>query len=702
MTMLRFPSLARRVLLIGMLAAGPGGWSPASAQDHQHSHDQMTAEQFAELREKVPLYREFTDEQIMENMGRMGPGIHAYLSAAGTADKVGVLALGHGYGTSGNEAFKTAYLPTAGKYPTAVAFGMAMMSSDHIQAAVDELTNAGADTVLVMPVTTLKSGGLIGQWRYIFGERDDAPWMSVARVESDARIVFGPTPTTDPLISAILLDNATQLSRDPASEVVALIAHGPDNAEANAQELAILEQHAAVIRAGRDFADVQGFTLQDDAPTAVREANVEHVRSWVQSATDQDRRVIVLTTLPVKGSVHKKIRRDLEGLDYELSERGVVESALFSEWVDGVIATATAASIAPVSSANAAATGREVVVTEITEHDLYAAGREVEIQAQVVGDVVAAGRDVTVSGNVSEDVMAAGREVLVSGDVGDDARLAGREVTVEGSVAGHIVAAGGEVEIEEEAHIGEWAWLAGGEVEIGGTVGGDVRAAGGEIEISGTIDGDVELVGGQIRIEDGAVINGDLTWRSETEPEISDGAVITGQVSQGPPLGDHPEREGGLAYRLFVVLSVIIATGVLYTLFWPRCDACAAVLRDRPWVALATGVAVFVGTPLVVVLLFVTGVGALLGFVLLTAYFLALLLGSLSGIAMVARLGLDRFAGGKAFSIWLAWSAIAIVAIVIGALYVIQPVGMLVATVVMLVGLGAISLEAYRGLRPSS
>ncbi len=321
------------------------GWSLGIAGQHHehqgHAHHNMTEEQFTELRAKVPLYQELTDEQIVQNMGRMGPNFEVYLSDSALVGSVGVLALGHGYEPSGNEAFKKAYVPTAGQHPTAVAFGMAMMTSDHIQAAVDELTDAGADTLLIMPITTLKSGGLIGQWRYIFGLRDDAPWMSVPRVQTDARVVFGPTPTTDPIISAILLDYAIQLSRDPAKEVVALVAHGPDNAERNAEELAILKQHAAVIREGRPFAKVRGFTLQDDAPTAVRKANIRRIREWVVVATETGHRVIVLTTLPVKGSVHKKIRRDLDGLDYKLGDKGIVEHPMFSVWIDSVVASAT-------------------------------------------------------------------------------------------------------------------------------------------------------------------------------------------------------------------------------------------------------------------------------------------------------------------------------------------------------------------------
>ena len=76
------------------------------------------------------------------------------------------------------------------------------------------------------------------------------------------------------------------------------------------------------------------------APTAVRAANVRRLREWVEVAMETDRRVIVLTTLPVKGGVHRKIRRDLDGLDYTLNEQGIMEHPMFGDWVDSVIASA--------------------------------------------------------------------------------------------------------------------------------------------------------------------------------------------------------------------------------------------------------------------------------------------------------------------------------------------------------------------------
>ena len=308
---------------------------------HQHSDHVMTPEVFAELREKIPLYREFTDAQIMESMERMGPNFRVYLSDADVVGDVGVLALGHGFEPTGNQEFQDAFAPVAAKQPTAVGLGMAMMTSAHIQTAVDELTAAGAKTIVVVPATTVETGGLQRQWGYIFDMQDEAPWMSVPRVQTEATVIMAPTPTTHPILSSILLDYANAYSSDPESEVVAIVSHGPVEEENNRIELEILEEHASRIRANSDFADVRGFTLQDDAPSAVRLSNVGSLRQWVENATNNGQRVIVLTTLLVEGSVHPKIIRDLDGLDYAFNQDGLMLHPDFSDWVLEVIAIPT-------------------------------------------------------------------------------------------------------------------------------------------------------------------------------------------------------------------------------------------------------------------------------------------------------------------------------------------------------------------------
>ena len=150
----------------------------------------------------------------MANMARMGPNFQVYLSAAEVIGEVGVLALGHGFGENGNQQFQDAFAPVADSHPTAVGLGMAMMTSEHIQTAVDGLTGAGARTlVVILPRRPSIMAGSCCSGGIFSGQRENAPWMSVPRVKTDAQVILAPTPTTDPLMSVILLDLCTGIQR---------------------------------------------------------------------------------------------------------------------------------------------------------------------------------------------------------------------------------------------------------------------------------------------------------------------------------------------------------------------------------------------------------------------------------------------------------------------------------------------------------
>jgi len=341
--------------------------------------------------------------------------------------------------------------------------------------------------------------------------------------------------------------------------------------------------------------------------------------------------------------------------------------------------------------------GERVVINETVTSDLYVAGQEVEIRADVRGDAVVGGRDILIAATVAEDVLAAGSDITLEASVGDDARLAGRTIVISNVVKGHVVAAGAEIRLDSNSNIADWAWLAGAEVRIDGDVGGGVKIAARDIKISGRINGNAELAGDTVRIADGAIINGDLICRCERDPDIADGAVVAGNVVMKAPVeGDEP---GGWPQTLFILLALIFAAGVLYALFRRQCDACADLLIARPGASLVTGLVIFATTPVIAMLLFATGIGALLGGVIVLSYALLLLLGALTGIILIARAGLTRFGRGGDVSLWFAWSAIAIVTIAIRIFYVVPAVGTPIATAVMLLGIGALSLRAWGLLR---
>ncbi len=338
-TLLTVCSLATLPVATGRAAESEGGMDHSQHAGHHH----MTAEQLATLRAKIELYAGYTDEQIMASMARMQDS-EEYLSPAETRDAVGILALGHGYGDIGNGQFKAGYRTVAVEHPTAVALGMSMMDSAHIQKAVNELEAAGAKTIVVLPTEVGQSTSLVRQWHYIFGRIDESSYLDVPRVESGARIVIAQTPTNSPLVGEILADNVKAVSRDPASEAVVLIAHGPEDPDDNVKELANLGRQAETVKRGTGVAEIIYGTLQDDAPPAVRQANVDQLREQMQSLEAKGKRLIVAPVLMTsQGGVTGRIKRDLDGLDYELIDKGITEHALFKTWIEDTVATSVAA-----------------------------------------------------------------------------------------------------------------------------------------------------------------------------------------------------------------------------------------------------------------------------------------------------------------------------------------------------------------------
>ena len=314
----------------------------AEEPDHaQHAgNHHMSAEDLATLRAKIPLYQSLTDERINETMGRMTDS-EAYLSPAGVRNRVGVLALGHGYGEKGNKQFEAGFAEVAKTYPTAVGLGMSMMGSAHIRTGIDKLEAAGARTIVVLPTEIGERTNLTRQWKYIFGRDDNSAYLDVPRVSPRAQIVLARTPTASPIVTAILIDNLRGISKEPARELGIVIAHGPTDEQENQEELADLQVHAQDIRKALGLSDVLAVTLQDDAPTAVRQANVDRLRERMKAATAAGKRVIVTPILITgQGFVSNKIRKDLEGLDYEMADIGIAESPRFPQWVAEAVASA--------------------------------------------------------------------------------------------------------------------------------------------------------------------------------------------------------------------------------------------------------------------------------------------------------------------------------------------------------------------------
>jgi sirohydrochlorin ferrochelatase len=315
---------------------------PAADPVHHAGHH-MEPWMYDALRQRVDLYRTYSDAEIDDSMVRMGPDYTAYLSDAGTRGKVGVLVLAHGFGKVGDEAVRSGLAPVAGKYPTAVAFGMSMTASQHVQQALDELTGAGADRIVVVPaLSSSASDDQLRQWQYMFGLTDNPGYLQTPRLVTKAKVTWTPALEDHPLVVAMIADHAREMSTDPKKELVILVSHGPTLDEDNANNLALLGRIAAGLKAKDGYGDVKVMSLQNDAPVEIRQANGRTLRRYVEDANREGKRVIIVTNLQSPRSIQHQVEDDISGTRYVFNTKGLVQHPNYAQWVEAVTREATA------------------------------------------------------------------------------------------------------------------------------------------------------------------------------------------------------------------------------------------------------------------------------------------------------------------------------------------------------------------------
>lgn len=350
-------------LLLLLSLAGPGAFAADEHAQHNHgagaivemdpegkrleSYNQrheMTPEMREELRKKVALYRGLTDRELDMNMNAMGPDYEWYVSDSKVRGTTGILVLSHGVGENSDRLMRGAYVPMAKKTPVAIGFGMAMMSSSHLQSAVDDLRAAGVRRIILVDQgTTTRYNSLTRHWQYIFGMYPEASYMDVPKINAPGvEFVWAGHFNDHLLITEMLYEGALSVSTNPANEVVIIVGHGPEEAADNVPDLKIIQAHADRIKAKKKFADVRITNLQDDAIVPVRESNVRKLRAMIQQATKAGRKVIVVPIAAASYGVQRNIKTDLRGLQYTFAEKGLIENPKFMQWVDSVIKTAEA------------------------------------------------------------------------------------------------------------------------------------------------------------------------------------------------------------------------------------------------------------------------------------------------------------------------------------------------------------------------
>ncbi len=264
----------------------------------------------------------------------------------------GIILMAHGGSASWNREIEALRARVDARAPTETALGMADPAA--LQAAVDRLERRGVARIVAVPLFVQSRSEVLDQTRYALGLTDKSSEVlkrayermgaahsahgahrhefSQTRVKAREPIVMASGLDDHPLVSRILMERAKALSRNPASETVVLVAHGPvDDAAMPSWRNSMTSLCGAL--AGGGFRKCSFSLLRDDAAPEVRAAAVAELRAKVARAKTRKGRAIVVPVLIARGGIEEKIAKDLRGLDYAWDGRTLMPHEGFDAWV---------------------------------------------------------------------------------------------------------------------------------------------------------------------------------------------------------------------------------------------------------------------------------------------------------------------------------------------------------------------------------
>ena len=216
--------------------------------------------------------------------------------AAAADEQLGVLVVAHGSTAAWNTNVEAVVTIIQQHMPSKAAYLMGAKNRTP-QEAYDELVAAGVQRIVVVPLLVSSYSLHYEQVRFIGRLRDEysgSERMELTPLHGPADVV-GVTPAldVDPILAGILSDRARALSRDPSTESLVIVAHGPNGAADADRWMDVIRELGVQIQSLVPFKEVDVRLLRDDAPTPVKEQALAELRHSVANRAASGRVVVV-------------------------------------------------------------------------------------------------------------------------------------------------------------------------------------------------------------------------------------------------------------------------------------------------------------------------------------------------------------------------------------------------------------------------
>jgi cytoskeletal protein CcmA (bactofilin family) len=267
---------------------------------------------------------------------------------------------------------------------------------------------------------------------------------------------------------------------------------------------------------------------------------------------------------------------------------------------------------------------------QIVEDDLYLFSNYSKIYGRVIGDLTAFGYDINAVGEIDGNVNLAGFRSDFYGTASKSVRQLGYYINTGGEIDGNLIAIGNTISIDEKAVIGKDITCYGEEITVDGNVGGSAKLTGKTVIISGNIDGDVEIKADKILIVPPAHIKGNLKYFSPKVATIENGAIVDGEdtwkMQTGTDSEDGPISVLSVSIKVFLFLMVFLTGLIIIAFFRDHTSESSLQIEKNFWIVLASGflamICFTIGALILILLLIGIPLGILLIFLGIALFYL--------------------------------------------------------------------------------
>jgi cytoskeletal protein CcmA (bactofilin family) len=334
---------------------------------------------------------------------------------------------------------------------------------------------------------------------------------------------------------------------------------------------------------------------------------------------------------------------------------------------------------------------------EVVHTDLIVSADSTRIDGDVEGDLIAFSRSVTVNGHIKGDVISFSQELRVNGPVDGNVRAFVQMLQLNSTVARNVMAWAGDVNLEQSAKVNGTMTLGAGHAELRGAVTGDLLAFTGDLDISGSLGHDALIRGGNLSIGSNAVIAGKTKAELRQQPDVSSTAKLGSPIDvtikkreYGPSYSSarfylHQCLKWGASF-LFGLVLVFLMPGFFF-------DTVSSCNKTAP--AIGFGVLFLFATPIAAVIACITVVGLGVGISALMLWLIAIYAAQVFVGAWLGEKILGAGVGAGA-----ALGRLALGLVILRALSMLPFLGHWISFAVVIWGMGALALAAYKHMRP--